>query len=303
MRVGGDCRKIKDTIHSLSKQNYPGLQLLMIAYKPLENFEQIIDDYKDKIKFRIIQDYGGTRSTGIITGMKNVDTEYFALTDDDDTINQNHLLSLMQSLDYHKAIMPNRDFRVAYSGAYFICNTYRPAEEEEWDDNLLDNRPRKRAIEHLRFFDANLMMRHKWYMTSNSWIAHKSLINEETTRDIETNSHEDLYFELQFAMHTNFAFSCEVTAAHHFHGSNSTIHDAYRNVYDKTRRNISLYFMNSQNSLFCRSTPENMDINLNIKSLTINAPLDHKRIIKFPFRRSKKIRKIIVTFIKKIFAA
>lgn len=297
IRTGGRPQYILKTLDSLVAQNYPNLQVIFVLYKPLKQLQEIQNKYESLLKIKIIEDFKQLRSSGIITGMKNVDTDYFGLIDDDDAIHPNHLYSLLNSLKYHNHFSPNKEARVAYSGSYYASNFTKFYEDKEWHDTLLSKKNAKRVVEHFRFYDSDLMMSHLWYMMSNSWIAHKSLINEETVRDIFTHSHEDLYFEMQFAMNTHFVFSCEMTAMHYFHDNNSTNIDKHRNQYDIFRRNLSLNFRNSLTNKFCRSDigkPHSNINNINIAALHVAPPryMQKHQIRISLFKKSRKVKKL-----------
>jgi hypothetical protein len=95
------------------------------------------------------------------------------------------------------------------------------------------------VLEHYRFYNAEEMAQHFWYVMSNGWLAHRDVIDDEVLADPETDTCEDLYFELQFAQRTHFAFSGETTAIHHYHSSgNSTFVDAHRHEYDTLRHGL-----------------------------------------------------------------
>src|SRR5262249_9697092 len=72
------------------------------------------------------------------------------------------------------------------------------------------------------------------------------VLDEELFKDPNSNTGEDLFFELQFATRGYFAFSCEVTAVHWFHNTNSTVIDSHRHESDYFRH--ALHFL-------CRAFP------------------------------------------------
>jgi glycosyltransferase involved in cell wall biosynthesis len=243
MRTGGDPKWIRRTLDSLAAQNYPHIQVLLVLYKPLKDMSILIKDYEKTLKFKVVEDFGGLRSTGIVTGMKNVDTDYFGLMDDDDILHSNHIYTLLKTLEYHNQRMDFRGkIRLAYAGSYIFSDNMKFGERREWWDQYLGQDHKYRIVENFRFYETEQMVNHVWYMMSNAWLAHHSLINDEVLRDPKTHSHEDIYFELQFATQTHFAFSCEMTSGHWFHGGNSTVVDRYRNDYDNFRHMTSLMF-------------------------------------------------------------
>lgn len=242
MRTGGNPRFIFETLDSLKAQSYPHIEVILVLYKPLEPLQKIIDTYSPRLTFKVVEDFGGLRSTGIVTGMKNVATDYFGMMDDDDKLHPNHVRSLINTLHYHN----NRDWRgeikLAYCGSYYDSDTPAFSETKEWQDEYMDPLPDKRVFENFQFYDVERMAQHGWFMMSNAWLAHKSLVDEELLSDSFTHTHEDIHFELQFALRTHFAFSVEMTSVHRMHGANSTIVDVAHNELDIFRHMMRLSY-------------------------------------------------------------
>lgn len=229
-------------LDSLVSQRYPSLTVIFVLYSPSPYLRDVLARYEDRLRFRVVEDFGRSRSTGIITGMRAIETDLFGMIDDDDELHPNHVRSMVKALQYHD----NRDWRghiqFVYSGSIEVSDSEPRAERSEWHDHLYVNRSEKRAIEHFRFYNTRKMADHQWFLMSNAWLACRSLIDDEVLNDPQIDTCEDLYFFLQFAHRTHFAFSAEVTAVHHFHGTgNSTLVDAHRHLWDTYRtalRNI-----------------------------------------------------------------
>lgn len=241
MRTGGNPKYIWRTLDSLAAQSYPHIEVMLLLYKPLPILEEIKKKYAERLKITVIEGYGELRSTAIVSGMRNVTADYFGLMDDDDIIHSNHVQTLINTLKYHNKRDWRGEIKLAYSGAYLASEHMTFPENPEWHDDLLEAGERRRCVEHFCFYDTDTMAINGWHMMSNAWLAHKSLVDDELLQDPETHSHEDLYFELQFALRTHFAFSCEITSVHWFHGMNSTIVDAARNSGDITRHTTRMH--------------------------------------------------------------
>lgn len=242
MRTGGDPKYIRRTLDCLAAQSYPNLQVVFVLYKPLLSLQDLVTHYEGRLRFKVVEDFGGLRSTGIVSGMKSIETEYFGMIDDDDLLHPNHVTSLVRTLRYHQNLDWRGNVRLAYSGAYYASDTMKFAEDAEWHDEYLEPFARRRMVEHFRFYEVEKMASHQWYMMSNSWLAHRSLIDAELLNDPKTHTHEDIYFELQFALRTEFAFSVEMTVVHCFHGNNSTIVDVDHNEVDVFRHMLRLHY-------------------------------------------------------------
>ena len=247
IRTGGKALQLERALDSIVAQEASDITIILVLYKPLENIKERLLRYSEKLDFKIVEDFGNLRSTGIVLGMANVSSDYFGLLDDDDTVHPNHIGTLMASLEMAQKIEPNVDQRLVFCGNYLISKHSKFEERSEWGTTYGLSDPSHRVIENFRFYEPKLMSQHMWYMASNSWLAHKSLINATLLRDPKTHSHEDIYFELQFAMQTRFVFSAEVTAAHWFDGQNSTILDVSRNAKDVFHHIFSLTYRNIGN--------------------------------------------------------
>jgi hypothetical protein len=201
--------------------------------------DDVIAKYTPTLRFKIVEALGSLRSTAIVRGMEAVDTDLFGMLDDDDELLPNHVRTLVKTLRYHDG----RDWRgrilVAYASSYIVSDGQVYPERPQWRDALFQERGELRVLEHYRFWNAEEMAHHFWYVMSNGWLAHRDVIDDEVLADPETDTCEDLYFELQFAQRTHFAFSGETTAIHHYHShGNSTFVDAHRHQYDTLRHGL-----------------------------------------------------------------
>ncbi len=245
VRTGGDNRNyLERALNSIVNQNYPKIQVIFVIHKPFDYLQEIVSKYQS-LNIKVVQSYCSSRSKAICDGMAAVETDLFGLHDDDDELHPNHVRTLINTLNYHN----KRDWRssigLAYSGSINISNKDIFETEQEFIDAKLRPQGKKRTIEHFRFYQPLRMANHAWYMMSNSWLARRDLIDSELLTNPEIDTCEDLYFELQFAQRTHFAFSVEITVFHHFHSSNSTIIDKTKHIPDTQRialRNFSRSF-------------------------------------------------------------
>lgn len=245
IRTGGNNREnLERALNSLINQNYPNIKALFITHASFSYMNEIIANYPS-LQIKAIHSEKSIRSKAICLGMAAVDTELFGLLDDDDEIHPNHVRSLVSTLEYNNNLDWRGPIKLAYSGSIIINPNGAYEIEDEFLDLNLAHHSHKRIIEHFRFYKTYKMSHHQWFMMSNSWLAHRSILDEELLTDPGIHTCEDLYFEIQFAQRTHFAFSVEATAYHHFHSHNSTIVDSESHIPDTTRialRNFSRSF-------------------------------------------------------------
>ena len=86
----------------------------MVLYRPLKDLDERTSKYDGKLKFKIVEDFGKNRSTGIVQGIANVSSDYFGLLDDDDTLHPNHIGSLMASLERARNMNSGVDQRLVF---------------------------------------------------------------------------------------------------------------------------------------------------------------------------------------------
>ncbi len=240
IRTGGRSRPfLERALDSLAAQNYPKLQVIFVLHKRFEWLDEIVAKFSPALTFKLVDAPGSLRSTAIVRGMQAVDTDLFGMLDDDDELLANHVRSLVKTLRHHDG----RDWRgrilLAYASSFIISDGKVYPERPQWRDSLFEERGEVRVLEHYRFYNAEEMANHFWYVMSNAWLAHRDIIDDEVLADPETDTCEDLYFELQFAQRSHFAFSGETTAIHHYHSTgNSTFVDAHRHDYDTLRHGL-----------------------------------------------------------------
>ena len=240
VRTGGRSRPfLERALDSLVAQDYPRLQVIFVLHKTFDWLDEIVAKYSPALRFKIVEALGSLRSTAIVRGMEAVDTDLFGLLDDDDELLANHVRTLVKTLRYHDNLDWRGRIRLAYASSYIVSDGQVYPERPQWRDGVAEERGELRVLEHYRFYNAEEMAQHFWYVMSNAWLAHRDLIDAETLADPETDTCEDLYFELQFAQRTHFAFSAETTAIHHYHSSgNSTFVDAHRHQWDTLRHGL-----------------------------------------------------------------
>ncbi len=246
IRTGGKHRDfLERALDSLVKQTYKNIQVIFVIHASFSYLPEILEKYKS-LNPTVLEYLKSIRSDAIAAGIAAVSTDYFGLLDDDDELHPNHVFSLIKTLQYHDQRDLRGSVKMAYSGSIIVHDSETVTERSEYIDGQYESRGEKRVTEHFRFFRQHEMSNHSWYMMSNSWLAHRDLIDDEILTKPGIDTCEDLYFELQFAQRTHFAFSVEMTAVHHYHSrGNSTIVDSHRHIADTQRialRNFSRHY-------------------------------------------------------------
>lgn len=246
IRTGGKHRDyLERALDSLLKQSYQKIQVIFVIHAAFDYLPDLLKTYK-KLNPKVVECFKSIRSDAICAGIAAVTTDYFGLLDDDDELHANHVFSLIKTLQYHDRRDLRGAIKMAYSGSIVVHDSQAVTERSEYMDSRYQSRDEKRVTEHFRFFRQSEMSKHSWYMMSNSWLASRELIDDEILTPPGIDTCEDLYFELQFAQRTHFAFSVEMTAIHHYHSrGNSTFVDSHRHLSDTQRialRNFSRYY-------------------------------------------------------------
>lgn len=242
MRTGGGrpMRLLRRALDSLVAQQYPKLCALLVLFREMPEIDELRSQYPT-LNIEVVNDIGGLRSTAICAGMRNVHSDLFGLLDDDDYLHPNHVRMLVKALKYHNGRNWRGQTKMAYSGSVIVSECEPLSEQNEYEDAYALTRRECRSLEHYRAYNATAMSEHRWYLI-NTWLADRSLIDDELLNDPMIHTCEDLYVALQFAQRTFLAFSGEVTTVHYFgqHG-NSTLEDSWRHFPDTLRIAIRMW--------------------------------------------------------------
>lgn len=226
VRVGGrSLSYIERCVDSLAAQSYPNIGLIMVSYQDVPGLDSLLEKYKTRFTSikRIASKPTGFRSTSLWDGMRAVDGEYFCNLDDDDTLNCNHIGSLVALLESDK------DHHVAYSGCVQVQD-----EPGHYYDQINFRGPigaqikESRSLVFLDQFERQRMLRFDNFVTSNSLLARKSLLNERDLTDPKLAVAEDIYLYFLFLRRGDFLFSWNVTANWHLRSTskdNSMMHE------------------------------------------------------------------------------
>ena len=196
-------------LDSLATQTHRGISITIIQFHPVEGLDALLAHHRTNFRRirRLIVPNNDKRSTAWWAGLNNVEAEFFAFLDDDDSLHQNHVASIMDFFERH----PDRGF--VYSGVI-------RAEEEPgpFVSRVNFDGPGGKTIEETRelfFLDEPDLVRlanFDNFIQSNSWICRTSVLDQDMLTDPVTEYSEDMYFYLLVASRAKLGFTGSPTA-------------------------------------------------------------------------------------------
>ena len=138
----------------------------------------------------------GLRSTALFDGLRAVNADYFAILDDDDIVYPNHYASLIST-------MRRSGKSVAYSGSMRLTERGPP------ELPIIE----EAIVAHFRDYDLGALYRLDNFVTSNSFAARSSLLDNIPLADPRLACVEDIYLLLLLSRETDFAFTWDVSCA------------------------------------------------------------------------------------------
>ncbi|RAI38587.1 hypothetical protein CH341_27620 [Rhodoplanes roseus] len=190
LRSGGrDLALLDRALVSLEQQSHAAVRALVVAWRDAESIRSFVARRAaSRLLIRVIDSPDtGCRSTALWNGLAAVDTPFFAVLDDDDTLMPNHLAAGLATLSAY----PNVD--LAYSGTVEVDES-RSARSLLWFAHF----------EPIRFRVANTI-------ASHAWVARARLL-PSIGDDPEFVVGEDYYLLLRFACVGHFAPTWRLTA-------------------------------------------------------------------------------------------
>jgi hypothetical protein len=193
----------------LATQTHRGISVTLIQFHPVEGLDALLAQHQSNFRKirRLIVPNDGKRSTAWWAGLQNVEAEFFAVLDDDDSLHPNHVASIMDHFERHP------DCGFVYSGV--IRNEEEPG---PFVDRVNFNGPDGKTIEETRevfFLDEPDLVRlanFDNFIQSNSWICRTSVLDHDMLYDPGTQYSEDMYFYLLVAARTKLGFTGSPTA-------------------------------------------------------------------------------------------
>jgi len=133
VRCGGrPVSMVKQAVESIRRQTYGKFTVIFSKYRELDLSELTADRSGNIVTFVEVLTDGGNRAATLTAGLKCVNSEFFAILDDDDFWLSDHVETLFAA-----AIPVDRDFDVAYSGSIAITREKIQIEKSlAWDRNV-----------------------------------------------------------------------------------------------------------------------------------------------------------------------
>lgn len=181
-------------LKQLSQQTYP--VAATIVKSETIAIDTLIQPYKDRISFNIVETNTTCPSTLLWTGLQAIEAEYFTLLDTAGVIYPNHVQALVWLLEKHLAI------GVAYAGDLQVST---------------DNETRENQIVLGLFqpFHLDQFLRFEQSIAPHSFVARRSLLDPMLLQDPQLQDHEALCLLFHLAQRTPFLFSYELTCETH----------------------------------------------------------------------------------------
>lgn len=186
--------------------------VILVDYSNGSTFSYLSDHPSKRIRY-VPSRLTGYRSTALWDGLKNVESDYFAVLDDDDTVEDSHWHELIKALE-------NECFSSQRLMAY--CGVIRIEEDGALIDAINFSGPlsmtinETKELKFLDFFDPDRLLVLDNYIQSNAWVAHKSILNQLSLDDPLLTVAEDMYLYLEMLFHTDFVFVPKQTANWHW---------------------------------------------------------------------------------------
>lgn len=210
IRVGNrSVASIKRAIDSIYNQTYPKTGIIIVKFKEVEGLDALLKKYEQKIEIKTLSLFSNTcRSSSLWAGINTVSSEYFGILDDDDIIYPNHIYTLISLLEEY------RDCGVAYSGAIRVWE--KDKSDRKLSTTILTNIHQyffkeDAEVAYFQPFKTMEFMVFRNFITSNSFIARTSLLNNKIRKDPKLDVLEDFFLLLNLLTITEFIFSYEVT--------------------------------------------------------------------------------------------
>jgi glycosyltransferase involved in cell wall biosynthesis len=236
MRIGGrNATMIQRALESIAQQTYKNVAVILVQYQAVDGLEQLLEQYAARMPIKVIQSPStGFRSTQLWAGLNEVDSEYFAILDDDDAIHPNHIHTLISLLEQHP------EAGVAYSGALWVLEA-DDQENSSPETNQIQPQPLvSKTVELAYFMPFNLdeLLKFRNFIPSNSYIARTALLDATLKHDPQLKVFEDVCLLLHLCKRSPFLFSYEATAEFNWRTSeqdNSTFAGKQTWAYEMSR--------------------------------------------------------------------
>lgn len=196
---------------SLAAQSYGRIGILFVRFAEIDGFGPWLESLRAAGRFEFVRERviagDGVRSHAMWAGLRAVDTELFALLDDDDELFRDHIASLVALL------RGDPDCDLAFAGAV----------RQEEDGALLNEHDRfkgelqaeiaeRRALKFMDDFNLDRLLRFDNFILSHAWVARRRVLSDEVLDDPDLEVGEDVYLYLLLATRHRLRFNGELSA-------------------------------------------------------------------------------------------
>ena len=216
---------IQRSVNSVLAQMGVNPRVLLVDFSDNHQIEILASSYGERVVY-VKSRRSGFRSTALWDGLANVSADYFALLDDDDTVQPSHwhqlISALRYDLDYEKRLF-------AYSGVIRVEEDGAYVSAAHHVGSLGTKIEECRELYFMDRFDLDRLLIYDNYIQSNAWVANRALLDAidfSKLDDPRLLVAEDVYLYLLFLSVTDFLPVFVQTANWHWRsksGENSMI--------------------------------------------------------------------------------
>jgi phosphoglycerol transferase len=202
---------IERAINSVVNQKDIRARALVVQFAHVDGIDELCSKYGDRVHL-IMSTPTGYRSSALWDGLNNISADYFAVLDDDDTVDDSHWSVLADSLSHKQS----KGAMFAYSGVIKIEEDggYVTATNFAGPSNLVIRETRE--LRFMDFFNQARLLVFDNYIQSNAWIAKKEILELVDMTDPMLEVAEDMYLYILFLSASNFAFVPRASAYWHW---------------------------------------------------------------------------------------
>jgi hypothetical protein len=206
---------VRRALRSIANQDFAACRVILVDYKGREDIEALArlqSSARMPIRYLRSPDTG-FRSTSMWTGLRNVEAPFFAVLDDDDEVLPEHFSSLLWLAErrprhglYHSGVIRAEEESDCFEAPNFSGVLNLGIAE-------------KRELKFLQECDLQNLATWQIPLTTNSWIARRELLDEDSLIDPELVLSEDPYLYFLLASKADFVCNFRPTAIWNFRSS------------------------------------------------------------------------------------
>lgn len=229
---------LERAVESVLRQRHVSARVLLVDFSDSAELRAYAERHGDEVRY-VPSERTGYRSSALWDGLRAVQAQYFALLDDDDTVETEHWHRLIQAIE-HDQTKHQRAF--AYSGVVRIEEDGAFVANPGFNGDVDSVVEETRELKFLDLFDPDRLLIYDNYIQSNAWVAKASLLQTigfSGSEDPCLEVAEDVFLYLLFLAATSFIPVFAQTANWHWRseaGENSMLavdQRLWRNAMDR----------------------------------------------------------------------